>query len=719
MMFHGVAIIGLIILGAGTQTHPESHTESVGTQKVVHLVGSPREMGLAQGRLMQQEIADNVRLLVHEHAVKDHQISLEALDKEAAEQVGAWPASLQQELEGLAEGSKVPLADIKRLQVALRPIASRSGAGYAGRTLGGRLLQVLSVEPGHPLPARAMLAVYHRPEGIRYASVTLAGYLGTLAGLNEEGISITTLPVPSSDRSDAGLAAPHLARVILESSKTLPAVRTAVDQSPRSGSWIIIAGDGKVPNARVLEVNAQHVAEFGSNDTAEKLAPFRALADLVRRSNRFVSAKLAESTDIKLPWVERSADRYAELSDMFEKPMEKPGSLDLLAVLRKTTASHVPQSIVIINASEQVLWMGFGGTSPNGAADQEVVGYPLTSLLSGKDVAATARVDSPAHPLDPTQDRLLSTTISPTRTTSFEADIPAMYQFPSDSFTYQAAPDAVGSGIVRTLVKIPSPVVTPYPENNTIPVEVFKPRSAGPYPYVIITHIAGGDFELSRFVASTLANAGIACTFVKLPYYGERRPPGKNVKMLQPDVEVASTAMVQAVKDLRRVVDWIDAQPDLDRHRIGICGISLGSITGSLAAGIEPRLTHACLIIGGGNLHDLVFESVEGEAREFRRLWTEQGGTRESLGKLMHDFDPVSYSDRLRERTVLMINASQDESVPVVCGKALWEAAGKQRIIWYPCGHYTIVRYIMPALQHTVKFFKDWPSREENVASKE
>jgi dienelactone hydrolase len=708
--------MGLFSLASASPAPLESRVDQVSTQQVIHLVGSPKEAGIAQGRLLKSQIAHNVDLLVKEHAQKEHHLELTDLDKEADLQIAKWPASLKEELDGLAEGSGIPIADLKRLQVALRPIASRSGAGYGTRTLGGRLLQVMSVEPGHTLPAVGIVAVYHRPQGIRYASITLAGYLGTLAGLNEEGITTTVLPAASSQQSAAGLAGPHLSRLILESSKTLPAVRTAVDQSPRSGCWIVIAGDGKVPNARVLELTPDHVAEFGSNDTGEKIPPFRALAEIVRRSNRFVSDKLAESTDIKLPWAQRSIDRYAELSDLFEKPNEKPGPLDLLSVLRSTTAPHVPQSLVIMNASEQTLWVGFGNKSSKGAADQEVIGYRLVDLLDGQPLAQRVRIDSPLQPLDPNQDRLIAGTIAPARSLDFEAAIPAMYQFPPDTFTFQASPDAVGSGIVRTLVKIPSPVVTEYPENNTIPVEVFKPRSAGPYPYVIITHIAGGDFELSRFVASTLANAGIACTFVKLPYYGERRPPGKNVKMLQPDVDVASTAMVQAVKDLRRVVDWIDAQTDLDRHRIGICGISLGSITGSLAAGIEPRLTHCCFIIGGGNLHDLVFESVEGEAREFKRLWTESGGTRESLGQLMRNFDPVTYASRLSQRTVLMINASQDESVPVVCGKALWEAAGKQRIIWYPCGHYTIVRYIMPALQHTVKFFKDWPKREENLA---
>ncbi len=556
-MLQWMASIGLAWALFGGHPPAESRIDEVGSQTVVHLAGTPKETGISQGRLLAKQIAENVELLVRKHAVAEHGMTLAELDKEAEEQIGSWPTSLKEELEGLAEGSKLPLVDLKRLQVALRPIASRSGAGYGSRTLGGRLLQVLSVEPGHPLLARGIVAVYHRPEGYRYATVTLAGYLGALAGLNEEGISTTALEVPSTESDGPGLAGPHLARLVLESSKTLPAVRTVVDQSPRSGLWVLVAGDGKVPNARVMELSADHVAEFGSNDTAERIAPFRALTEIVRRSNRFVSSKLAEKTDIKLPWVERSADRYAELSDLFEKPSEKPGALDILSSLRTGTASHVPMSLVILNASEQTMWVGFGSASSKGATDQEVIGYALADLLSGDSIAKKARIDSPASPIDPAKDRLVTGTISPTRTSEFEASIPKLYQFSSESFEYQAMPDNVGSGIVRTLVKIPSPVVTPYSENNTIPVEVFKPRGNGPYPYVLITHIAGGDFELSRFVASTLANAGIACTFIKLPYYGERRPPGKNVKMLQPDVDVASGAMVQAVKDLRRVVDWM------------------------------------------------------------------------------------------------------------------------------------------------------------------
>jgi hypothetical protein len=112
--------------------------------------------------------------------------------------------------------------------------------------------------------------------------------------------------------------------------------------------------------------------------------------------------------------------------------------------------------------------------------------------------------------------------------------------------------------------------------------------------------------------------------------------------------------------------------------------------------------------MGGARLDAVIFGSVEKEAREYRRLWVQNGGTQDSLRKILAPFDAASYGDRLKERVVLMISANQDESIPKESSFALWEATGKQQIIWYPCGHYTMIKYLMPALNHAVKFFHEW-----------
>ena len=52
---------------------------------------------------------------------------------------------------------------------------------------------------------------------------------------------------------------------------------------------------------------------------------------------------------------------------------------------------------------------------------------------------------------------------------------------------------------------------------------------------VIVLHILGADFPLSRYMAARMADRGIAALFVKLPYYGERRPPGRRGGALASD----------------------------------------------------------------------------------------------------------------------------------------------------------------------------------------
>ena len=84
----------------------------------------------------------------------------------------------------------------------------------------------------------------------------------------------------------------------------------------------------------------------------------------------------------------------------------------------------------------------------------------------------------------------------------------------------------------------------------------------------------------------------------------------------------------------------------------------------------------------------------------------------------MAPYDPGSYGDMLRRRVVFMISAEQDKVIPEKSTKALWEATGRQRIVWYPCGHYTMAKYFLPALAQSVAFFRTWPEHADAVAAR-
>ena len=132
-------------------------------------------------------------------------------------------------------------------------------------------------------------------------------------------------------------------------------------------------------------------------------------------------------------------------------------------------------------------------------------------------------------------------------------------------------------------------------------------------------HILGGDFELSRLCCQSLSLHGVGALFVKMPYYGPRRPEGVRVRMISDDLDQTVRGMTQAVLDIRRAAAWLAAREEIDPARLGITGISLGGIVGALAATAEPRFHSVCLILAGGNLEKIILESDE--TAEIRQSW--------------------------------------------------------------------------------------------------
>src|SRR5690606_11936745 len=119
---------------------------------------------------------------------------------------------------------------------------------------------------------------------------------------------------------------------------------------------------------------------------------------------------------------------------------------------------------------------------------------------------------------------------------------------------------------------------------------------------VVVLHILGGEFALSRMTANSLAREGIAALFVKMPYYGERRSRSSPRRMISRDPHETVEGMTQAVLDIRRAAAWLAARPEVDKEKLGVTGISLGGIMSSLSAAAEPRFRKVAPYLAGGNL---------------------------------------------------------------------------------------------------------------------
>ena len=284
--------------------------------------------------------------------------------------------------------------------------------------------------------------------------------------------------------------------------------------------------------------------------------------------------------------------------------------------------------------------------------------------------------------------------------------IPARYRLEPHAFPYELAlkRDLAFSGLEIYEVRFPSPVTTAYRENDTVYAEYYRPKGKGPFPGVIVLDITGGNQSLSRLIATCFANNSIAGLFVQMAYYGPRRPPGSKLRLLSTDIPRTMEAIRQTVLDVRRAAAWLEARPEIDPKRLGIHGTSLGSMVGALAAEMEPRLKRVSICLGGGGLVDAYYDHPR--AATYRKLWEALGGTKKQVAKLLAPVDPLTCAANLKDRDVVMVAGRRDEIVPARATRALWEAAGKPRLLWYDCSHYGAVLYFVPIMNQVVKHFK-------------
>ncbi|HEY3787349.1 MAG TPA: hypothetical protein VGL71_00785, partial [Urbifossiella sp.] len=278
--------------------------------------------------------------------------------------------------------------------------------------------------------------------------------------------------------------------------------------------------------------------------------------------------------------------------------------------------------------------------------------------------------------------------------------VPERYRLAPLSFDYTLSLryELRHSGVTVYNLAFPSPVKSSIPENNTVYAEFFLPISASASqkaPAVIVLDILDGAAVVARGEAVWLAQHGVASLFVHMAHYGPRRPPGSKVRLLSPNIDQSLAAVRQTVLDCRCAAAWLANRPDIDANKLGLVGTSLGSLVGANVAAGEPRLKNICLLLPAGGLVDALYDHPK--AKPYLPL-LELAGGKKAIKKIIAPADPITYAPQLKERNLLLIAASRDDVLPPSAARALWEATGKQKIIWFDSTHVGAAAYAMPAL---------------------
>ena len=245
------------------------------------------------------------------------------------------------------------------------------------------------------------------------------------------------------------------------------------------------------------------------------------------------------------------------------------------------------------------------------------------------------------------------------------------------AFAYELEPMISTQHYTVSKLRFPSLISTPDPENNTVHAEYFAPVGFGPgRPAVIVLHILGADFPLSRYMAARMADRGIAALFVKLPYYGEPQTAwqerGRSVEA--PRVVGHRTHHDgNAASGARRAPGWMLAGRTAERRSDPSRSFRNQPRRNRLAltAAVDPAINQGAFLLAGGDLSTVLWEMPEGAP--FRKIWIESGRTKADLKKLTDPFDPLTYASGLTGKRMLFIAGKVDEVVPPrargSCGK--------------------------------------------------
>jgi len=255
-------------------------------------------------------------------------------------------------------------------------------------------------------------------------------------------------------------------------------------------------------------------------------------------------------------------------------------------------------------------------------------------------------------------------------------------------------------------VTFPSPILEGGEDpNDTIHGHYYVPKGVDePHAGAVVLHWLGGSFDPLRVICRGMALKGMSTLMIYMPHYGPRRGPARERMMASLDGggELALRTFRQSVLDTRRAGDWLSSRPEVDKDRLGIMGISLGCILGSLTAGIDPAFKRHCFVIGGGDLAGVVMNGSP-EAMGVSAALGATGMSLEDLRAVWEPIDPLTYASRLSGKTVMMINMTKDEIFPLESTNALKDAIGVEEIEWFEGGHYDIVYHFFKVISLAAK----------------
>jgi len=206
-------------------------------------------------------------------------------------------------------------------------------------------------------------------------------------------------------------------------------------------------------------------------------------------------------------------------------------------------------------------------------------------------------------------------------------------------------------------------------------MELLRPDGEGSSAAILYVHWyepEAHDSNRSQFVdeAKEMARNGAVCLLIETLW----SDPDFFLKRTQDDDMQNS---MEEVVNIRRAIDLLLSQPNVDPKRFAYVGHDFGGMYGVLVGSLDQRPTHYVIMASTPRFPDwyLYLPKLEEEARE-------------AFIKQMSAIDPIAHVSNLSPASVFFQFGNDDPHVPKGRAEEFFTAAKKPKEIeWYMSGH--------------------------------
>ncbi len=351
--------------------------ELVDGYPVLHLKGTPREMGYQHGALLREKTASNMHNLLELRGaatlVDFGPVKItprQAIQSIIEIQKKHVPPKYFDELAGLAEGSGLKLDDVRCANFipemfhcsgfAIANTATKDGTLYHGR--------VLDYATDWGLQEHAVLIVAEPDAGIPFVNVTYAGFIGSVTGMNAEHVSVGEMGGRGLGFW-SGVPMALLVREVLENGKDLETAISIFRDNERTCQYYYVVADGKSNQAVGME------ASYG-------------VFTLIKPADKHPLLPTPVTDCVLLS----AGDRYKELVRRVQAGHGQFTAEKAIELMSRPVAMKSNLHNVLFEPKSTKFWVANASPDKKPAAEQKYFAFQLSELLKRQPEASSPEI---------------------------------------------------------------------------------------------------------------------------------------------------------------------------------------------------------------------------------------------------------------------------------------------------------------------------------------